>query len=104
MQRNPRAPDCVAVSMTRAHRISVLLGLAALPALASPAGAATAADRAPRMAGAAEVAQLRRHATVRSGARWRLAFTDGHRVAAQVRAVVLHRGTPEGAAAWRLGC
>jgi len=48
--------------------------------------------------------QLRRHATVRSGARWRLAFTAGHRVAAQVRTVVLRRGTPEGAAARRLGC
>jgi len=54
---------------------------------------------------AAEVAQLRRHASVRSGDVWRLAFADGTHVAAQVRAVRLVRGpSSDRAAAERLGC
>jgi hypothetical protein len=40
---------------------------------------------------AAEVAQLRRHTTVRDGTRWRIGFTDGRTVSAQVRTVTLHR-------------
>jgi hypothetical protein len=53
---------------------------------------------------AAEVAQLRRHASVHTGDVWRVAFTDGHHVAAQVRSVTLVRGPSERAAAQRLGC
>ena len=53
---------------------------------------------------AAEVAQLRRHAAVHSGDVWRVGFTDGHRVAAQVVRVTLVRGPAERAAAQRLGC
>jgi hypothetical protein len=53
---------------------------------------------------AAEVAQLRRHAVVHSGAVWRVGFTDGHRVAGHVTPVRLVRGPAERAAAQRLGC
>jgi hypothetical protein len=53
---------------------------------------------------AAEVAQLRRHASVHNRAGWRVAFHDGHRVAAQVRSAPLARGPSEQAAAQRLGC
>ena len=53
---------------------------------------------------ATEVAQLRRHETVRDGARWRLGFTDGHTVGAQVRAVTLHRDGDLRAAARSQGC
>jgi hypothetical protein len=54
---------------------------------------------------AAEVAQLRRHASVHSGDVWRVAFADGTHVAAQVRAVRLVRGpSSDRAAAQRLGC
>jgi hypothetical protein len=53
---------------------------------------------------AAEVAQLRRHASVHTGDIWRVAFTDGRRVAGQVRSVTLVSGPSERAAARRLGC
>jgi hypothetical protein len=53
---------------------------------------------------AAEVAQLRRHASVHTGDVWRVAFTDGQHVAGQVRSVTLVRGPSERAAAQRLGC
>lgn len=53
---------------------------------------------------ATEVAQLRRHATVRDGARWRIGFTDGRTVSARVRAVTLHRDGDLRAAARSQGC
>ena len=53
---------------------------------------------------ATEVAQLRRHATVHDGARWRIGFMDGHTVNAQVRTVTLHRGGDLRAAARSQGC
>ena len=53
---------------------------------------------------AAEVAQLRRHTTVRDGARWRIGFTDGSTVSAQVRTVTLHRAGDLRATARGQGC
>ena len=53
---------------------------------------------------AAEVAQLRRHPTVRDGAQWRIGFMDGHTVSAQVRTVTLHRSGGLRAAARSQGC
>jgi hypothetical protein len=53
---------------------------------------------------AAEVAQLRRHTTVRNGAQWRIGFMDGHTVSAQVRTVTLHRAGDLRAAARSQGC
>jgi hypothetical protein len=54
---------------------------------------------------AAEVSQLRRHASVHSGAVWRVAFTDGTRVAGPVSSVRLARGaSSDRTAAQRLGC
>jgi hypothetical protein len=53
---------------------------------------------------AAEVAQLRRHASVHAGDVWRVAFADGRHVAAQVRSVRLVRGPSDRAGARQLGC
>jgi hypothetical protein len=54
----------------------------------------------------AEVSQLKRRSSVRSGAKWRLGFSDGKRVTGQVKQVTLRRSSSEWIrqAAERLGC
>ncbi len=118
--------------MTRVRAtLAAALGMTALVAVApgARAGAGGAPEGAPRCAPAravpdalfggtslgrigdkdrhcyaTEVAQLRRHATVHDGARWRIGFMDGHTVSAQVRTVTLHRGGDLRAAARSQGC
>jgi hypothetical protein len=91
--------------MTRVRAtVAAALGMTALAIVAPAAGAGGSPEGAPRLARATEVAQLRRHATVRDGTRWRIGFTDGHTVSAQVRTVTLHRDGDLRAAARSQGC